>query len=65
MQDILKYVQNLCNKYCLLVHVDPSNSMYLRDKCIMCTKFNFRFDHNELAIVNQYKHFCIILQNKI
>ncbi len=39
--------------------------MHFRGKCITCTKFNFKFDHNELKIVDRYKYLGIILQENL
>ncbi len=35
--------------------------MHFRGKCTTCTKFYFKFDHNELKIVDWYKYLGIIL----
>ncbi len=39
--------------------------MYFRGKHTTCTKFNFKLDHNELKIVDQYKYLVIILQENL
>ncbi len=37
----------------------------IRGKRTTCTKFIFKFDHNELKIVDRYKYLCIILQENL
>ncbi len=62
LQDNLNYVENWCNKWRLKVNADKTNVMHFRGKCTNCTKFNYKFDHNKLKIVDQYKYCGIILQ---
>ncbi len=49
LQDILNCVENWCNKWRFKVNTDKTNVMHFRGKHTNCTKFNFKFDHNELA----------------
>ncbi len=58
-------MQNLCNKWRLKVDADKTNVMHFRGKRTTCTKCNFKFDHNELKIVDQYKYLSIILQENL
>ncbi len=39
--------------------------MCFRGKHTTCTKFSFKFDHNELKIVDRYKYLGIILQEHL
>ncbi len=39
--------------------------MHFRGKHTTCTKCYFKFDHNELTIVDQYKYLGIILQKNL
>ncbi len=65
LQDILNCVENLCNKWQLKVNADKTNIMHFRGKLTTCTKFNFKFDHNELKIIDQYKYLGIILYENL
>ncbi len=65
LQDILNCVENWCNKWRLKVNADKNNVVHFRGKRKACTKFNFKFDHNELKIVDRYKYLGIILQENL
>ncbi len=54
LQDSLNCVANWCNKWQLKVNADKTNVMNFRGKRTTCTKFNFKFDHIELKIVDRY-----------
>ena len=47
------------------MNADKTNVMHFRHKRTTCTKFNFKFDHNELKIVDRYKYLGIILQENL
>ncbi len=65
LQDILNCVENWCNKWRLKVNADKTNFMQFRGKRTTCTTFNFKFDHNEPKIVDQYKYLGVILQENL
>ncbi len=46
LQYILNCAENRCNKWQLKVNADKTNVMHFWDKCTICTKFNFKLDHN-------------------